>query len=215
MRSALLHSALSQYQRFTTALTSFSGVPALLLRLYLAPVLIQAGWNKYQAFDSTVAWFANPDWGLGLPAPVLLATLAIAAELLGGVLLLVGLATRLVCLPLIATMLTAIFSVHWPNGWLAIADNSSWLADGTLLHDERVQAAQEKLAAAKAILQQHADYDWLTSSGSLVILNNGIEFAATYLLMLLSLLCTGGGRYLSCDYWLKRRWCPQTEGQFS
>lgn len=211
MRSALFQSAWSRYQRFTAALTLFSGVPAFLLRLYLAPVLIQAGWNKYQAFDDTVAWFANPDWGLGLPAPVVLAVLAIAAELLGGLLLLAGLATRLVCLPLIATMLVAIFSVHWPNGWLAIADTSSWLADGTLLHDERVLAAREKLASAKAILQQYGDYDWLTSSGSLVILNNGIEFAATYLLMLLSLLFTGGGRYLSGDYWLKRQLCQAAD----
>jgi len=37
------------------------------------------------------------------------------------------------------------------------------------------------------------------------VLNNGIEFAATYLVMLLSLFFTGGGRLLSLDYWLQRQ----------
>lgn len=176
----------------------------LLLRLYLAPVLAQAGWQKYQHFAGTVAWFGNPDWGLGLPWPELMAVAAIAAELGGALLLLFGLFTRLVCLPLIVTMLVAIVAVHAPYGWLAVADANSWLADGTLLYNERVLAAPEKLAAANAILQQHGDYQWLTSSGKLVILNNGIEFASTYLLMLLSLLQLGGGRYFSLDYWLSR-----------
>ena len=31
---------------------------------------------------------------------------------------------------------------------------------------------------------------------------NGIEFAAIYSLMLISLLCFGGGKYLSLDYWV-------------
>ena len=31
---------------------------------------------------------------------------------------------------------------------------------------------------------------------------NGIEFAAIYALMLLTLLCFGGGKYLSLDYWV-------------
>lgn len=193
------------YQVVLQKLVYADGLPALLLRLYLAPVLLQAGWQKYQHFADTVSWFGDSDWGLGLPAPTLLAALAVAAELGGGVLLLLGLLTRLVCLPLLVTMLVAIFAVHWPNGWLAIADASSWLADGTIWHNAQVQAAPEKLAAAKHILQLHGNYDWLVSSGKLVILNNGIEFAATYFIMLLVLLFSGGGRYVSLDYWLARQ----------
>lgn len=196
------------YTQLQQALQRYLSVPGalvpLLLRLYLAPVLAQAGWQKYQHFADTVAWFGNSDWGLGLPWPALMAVAAIAAELSGALLLLLGLLTRLVCLPLIVTMLVAIVAVHAPYGWLAVADANSWLADGTLLYNERVLTAPEKLAAAKAILQEHGDYQWLTSSGKLVILNNGIEFASTYLLMLLSLLLLGGGRYFSLDYWLSR-----------
>ncbi|GAB2935087.1 HvfX family Cu-binding RiPP maturation protein [Rheinheimera gaetbuli] len=186
------HSAIARCQHL-------SGIAPLLLRLYLAPVLAQAGWNKYQHFDNTVAWFGNADWGLGLPVPALMAALAIAAELGGALLLLLGLFTRLASIPLMVTMLVAIFAVHWPNGWLAIADSSSWLAN------ERVLNSADKLDAAKSLLQQHGHYDWLTSNGNVVILNNGIEFATTYFVMLLSLFFTGAGRYTSMDYWLCRR----------
>ncbi len=184
----------------------FDFLPLLLLRLYLTPVLAQAGWNKYQHFDDTVAWFGNTEWGLGLPLPALLAALAVAAELGGSLLLLLGLLTRLAALALAVTMAVAALTVHAQNGWLAIADANSWLADGTLWSSERVQAAPEKLARARELLEQHGHYDWLTSSGELVVLNNGVEFAATYFLMLLVLLCFGGGRYVSLDHWLTSHW---------
>ncbi|MDX1539545.1 DoxX family protein [Arsukibacterium sp.] len=194
----------SFYQNLIRQLANISGLAPLLLRLIVAPVLIQAGWTKFSSFDSTVSWFGNSDWGLGLPLPALLVSLTIAAELVGGVLLLLGLLTRLVAIPLMITMLVAIFTVHLPYGWPAIADTSSWLADGTILLNERVMASGEKIEAARSLLQQHGNYEWLTSSGKLVILNNGIEFAAIYFAMLLSLLFTGGGRFVSLDYWLKR-----------
>jgi uncharacterized membrane protein YphA (DoxX/SURF4 family) len=192
------------YSRLLKGLRASEGLPLLLLRLYLTPVLLQAGWNKTLHFADTVAWFGDAEWGLGLPFPTLLAALAIAAEIGGSLLLLFGLLTRLAAFALSITMLVAILKVHAQNGWLAIADASSWLADGTLLHSERILAAPEKLQRARAILQEHGNYDWLTESGNLVVLNNGSEFAATYLLMLLCLLWFGGGRYLSLDFYLGR-----------
>ncbi|MEE9160771.1 MAG: AraC family transcriptional regulator, partial [Gammaproteobacteria bacterium] len=35
--------------------------------------------------------------------------------------------------------------------------------------------------------------------------NNGVEFAATYFIMLLALLVIGGGKYASLDYWLAKK----------
>lgn len=186
------------YQKTLQKLSHFDGLAPLALRIYLAPVLMQAGYNKLAHFEDTAAWFGNPDWGLGLPMPEVMTALAAGTEFVGGFLLLIGLATRLISLPLIVTMIVAAFAVHWQNGWLAIADGSSWLANDSVL------AAGEKLAAAKDILQQHGNYEWLTSSGNFVILNNGIEFAITYLLMLLVLLFMGGGRYVSVDYYIQR-----------
>lgn len=185
---------------------AFEGIAPLLLRLYLAPVMIQAGWNKYQGFEGIVDWFGNADYGLGLPFPMVMAFLATAVELLGGILLLVGLATRWISIPLMVTMLVAAFSVHWPNGWAAIADASSWMSDGTIMLNEAVINSPNKLAAAKEILQEHGNYEWLTSSGKFVVLNNGIEFAMTYFIMLLSLFFTGGGKYTSIDYFLAKKY---------
>ena len=44
-----------------------------------------------------------------------------------------------------------------------------------------------------------------------MILQNGIEFAFTYLLLLLSLLFTGGGRFLSLDYYLNKHFSQQAD----
>ena len=192
------------YQQIVARLQVADGIPLLLLRLYLAPAMIQAGWNKASSFDSIVDWFGNDDYGLGLPIPLVMAFLATAAELVGGVLLLLGALTRLVSIPLMVTMIVAMVSVHAKNGWLAIADASSWLADGTILLNENIMAAPEKLAAAKSLLQEHGHYDWLTSSGNFVVLNNGIEFAATYFIMLLVLFIYGGGRFFSVDYYVNK-----------
>ena len=117
--------------------------------------------------------------------------MAAYTEAIGALLLLLGLATRWISIPLIVTMLVAIFAVHWDSGWAAIADSSS-------------QEVAVRLGAAKDILREHGNYSWLTEKGSFVILNNGIEFAVTYLLMLFALLFTGGGRYVSVDYYLSR-----------
>ena len=192
------------YQQIVARLQVADGIPLLFLRLYLAPVMIQAGWNKASSFDSIVDWFGNDDYGLGLPMPLVMAFLATAAELVGGVLLLLGALTRLVSIPLMVTMIVAMVSVHAKNGWLAIADASSWLADGTILLNENIMAAPEKLAAAKSLLQEYGHYDWLTSSGNFVVLNNGIEFAATYFIMLLVLFIYGGGRFFSVDYYVNK-----------
>ena len=93
--------------------------------------------------------------------------------------------------------LVTIFLMHWEHGWLAISDASSWLAN------DRVMDAVAQKTRVIEILETHGQYDWLTKNGSITLLNNGIEFAVTYLIMLLSLVFTGGGRYTSVDYWLK------------
>ena len=182
-------------------------ISSLLLRLYLAPVFWIAGTNKLASFDSTVEWFGNSDWGLGLPMPWFMALLATATEIIGAVLLLLGLGTRYVTLPLMITMLVAAFTVHWQNGWQAVADSASAFASDKLgfLQLEDASGAVERLQRARTILQEHGNYDWLTETGSIVISNNGIEWAATYFLMLLALFVLGGGRYFSLDYWIDKK----------
>jgi putative oxidoreductase len=172
----------------------------LLLRLYLAPVLWMAGTQKFAHFSETAEWFGSSDAGLGLPIPYVLTFLVALFETLGAVFLLFGFATRLMSIPLMIIMLVAGFTVHWPNGWLAIASGSGIFAS------ERTMEASKRLEQAKEILQSQGDYAWLTEHGGFVVLNNGIEFAATYFLMLLCLFFLGGGRFVSADYWLVRRY---------
>jgi len=165
----------------------------LALRLYLAPAFWFAANNKWNPFDpnsslsSTAEWFGNPDWGLGLPFPELMAYLAWGAEYFGAIALVLGLALRWFAIPLMGTMIVAIFTVHWQNGWLAIAERTPQLEE------------------ARAILQEHGDYEWLTQPGSFAILNNGIEFATTYFIMLLALFFIGAGKYVSADYWIAKK----------
>ena len=182
----------SVHSAIFTRLQRFDGLAPLALRLYLVPVFWMAGTHKIAGIDQTIEWFGNPDWGLGLPFPTLLAYLAAYTEAIGALLLLLGLATRWISIPLIAIMLVAIFAVHWDNGWAAIADSGA-------------QEVAVRLGTAKEILQEHGNYAWLTEQGGFVVLNNGIELGVTYLVMLLSLLFTGGGRYVSVDYYLSRR----------
>ena len=167
------------------------GLAPLAIRLYLVPVFWMAGTQKIAGMENTIKWFGNPDWGLGLPFPTLLAHLAAYTEAIGALLLLLGLATRWISIPLMITMLVAIFAVHWDNGWAAIADSSA-------------QEVAVRLGAAKEILREHGNYSWLTEKGNFVVLNNGIEFGVTYFVMLLALLFTGGGRFTSVDYYLSR-----------
>ena len=169
------------------------GIAPLAIRLFLAPVILQSGWTKYVGFENTVSWFEH---SLKLPFPEFMTYLAVGTELVGGLLLIIGLGTRFISVPLMIVMLVAAFSVHWDNGWLALSDASSWLAN------DRVMAAVEKKQKVISILKEYGNYRWLTSSGPVTILNNGIEFSITYFLMLLSLFFTGGGRYTSIDYWL-------------
>ncbi|OHX35325.1 hypothetical protein BJL95_00595 [Methylomonas sp. LWB] len=172
----------------------------LLIRLYLAPVFWMAGTKKFANFTDTAAWFGNAEWGLGLPAPYVLVFLVAFVETFGALFLVFGFATRVISLPLSVIMVVAAVTAHWQNGWLAIATGSGLFAT------DRTVAAIERLDKAKEILQAQGDYAYLTEFGSLAMLNNGIEFAATYFVLLVALFFLGGGRYVSADYWLKRKY---------
>ncbi len=171
----------------------------LLLRAYLAPLFWTTGMTKLNSFESTVAWFGNPDWGLGLPFPELNAALAVGAEVGGAILLVLGLATRWACIPLMFTMVVAALTVHLKNGWQFIHDANS------AFPVEHIGEVAERLSRAKSILKEHGNYSWLTEYGNFVISNNGIELVVSYFIMLLALFFLGGGAYVSADYWIAKK----------
>ncbi len=216
------------YQCFITRLKYYDGIPALLLRLYLAPVFIMAGFSKTQLLNEEVtgfsaimadpniiAWFGNSDWGLGLPFPALLANLVILVEFFGGWLLLFGALTRLISIPLMFTMIVAATTVHADNGWFAITPTNSdisaarvatWLgfdsAEASLENSKETAIRLEKM---RELIEENGNTDWLYEKGNIVVLNNGIEFSTTYFIMLLALFFIGAGRYTSVDYFIAQR----------
>ena len=179
---------LTKLQEMLDATRKADFLGPLALRLYLVPVFWVAGTNKLDGFENVVNWFGNSDWGLGLPFPTLMASLAVGSEVIGAVALLIGLGVRWMSVPLMVTMLVAMFTTHWHNGWQAIADPMSPFAN------EKVGGAIDRLSKAKDLLKEHGNYDWLTETGNLVVSNNGIEWAATYFVMLLALFFTGAGK---------------------
>lgn len=181
----------------------------LLLRLYLAPIFIMAGWGKLVAIENTAYYFGEY---LGLPFPTFMALAAGLVEFLGGISLLLGFATRIMAFPLMVTMLVAAFAAHWQNGWHVLPESTltaPWEWRNDLIDD-----AQERKSKAISLLKEHGNYEWLTSAGSFTVLKNGIEFAATYFVMLLVLFFYGAGRWLSVDYWLGRKFGP-VEGELA
>jgi putative oxidoreductase len=95
---------------------------ALILRLALGLMFVAHGALKLFVFtpDGTVGYFAS----LGLPA--IFAYLTIAAELGGGVLLLLGVATRPVALALIPLLIGAGVLGHGGNGWVFSNQGGGW-----------------------------------------------------------------------------------------
>ncbi len=198
----------------------FDFTASLLIRIFLAPIFIKAGYGKLQlgaenvgfferftADPNVVAWFGNPDWGLGLPAPEFMAFMAGWTEFLGGWFLLFGILTRYIAIPLMFTMIVAAVTAHWSQGWHALPESK--LTVPWEWNTEAIVEANKRKELAVEILKEHSNYNWITEYGSITILKNGIEFAATYFIMLLALLFLGGGKYLSVDYWLARKFALQ------
>ncbi|MGB3828491.1 MAG: DoxX family protein [Ornithinimicrobium sp.] len=94
-----------------------SDLAPLALRLGLGIVFTVHGWQKLDGGPAT--GFGGMLTGLDVPAPEFTAWLVTIAELVGGILLLLGLLTRLATLPLIATMIGAILLVKTDVGIIA------------------------------------------------------------------------------------------------
>ncbi|MCB0317611.1 MAG: DoxX family protein [Bdellovibrionales bacterium] len=80
-----------------------------LIRLYWGYQFFLAGKGKFENFERTVGFFTN----LGIPMPELNVYLAAGTEMIGGLLLLVGLGARIVSLPLIFTMFIAYITADY------------------------------------------------------------------------------------------------------
>ncbi len=91
-------------------------VTALLARLLLAAIFINSAYGKITGWSGTIAYMSSQ----GLPAPQTLLPLAIVAEALGGLSLILGFKPRLGALALIAFLIPTTFIFH--DFWTYPAD---------------------------------------------------------------------------------------------
>jgi putative oxidoreductase len=77
-----------------------------LARVTVGLVFVATGWGKLHSIPDVTSFFTD----LGIPAPGFNARLTASTELFGGLLVLLGLGTRLASLPLAFTMVVAILT---------------------------------------------------------------------------------------------------------
>ena len=132
-------------------LKKFEFIGLFFIRIYLAYIFWIHGNSKLTEVEQFTSFLGSLD----IPFPDIVVWILITSELVGALLLLVGLFVRWVTLPLLTPMILAIFFVNWENGW---------------------------------------SYE-----------NNGVELLVTYSILLIVLLFSGAGKYLSLDYWVSSK----------
>lgn len=129
------------------------------IRVVTGIVFLLHGWTKVfvWGFEGTAAGFAQ----MGIPLPGVMGPFVGLLELLGGLALVAGLATRWISIPLAVTMVVAILQVHLaagffaPNGYefpltLLAGLTGLALAGGGALAVDNVLAARRAGSASRA-----------------------------------------------------------------
>ena len=92
-------------------LRDYAWLGPLLLRLVFGWFWLETGWAKLYNLEFFAGRFV--EWGI--PFPMLSATASGAVDLIGGALLILGLGTRLIAIPMIVNMLVALAVVVLPT----------------------------------------------------------------------------------------------------
>ncbi len=151
------------YERFVDVVSNVKSISLLFVRLIIAYNFYEPAMMKWSDMSSTAMWFES----MGIPFPTMQAYMAASTEMLGVVLLTLGLFTRVISVPLIIIMFVAIATVHGENGYAMI------------------QAGSEIVDA------------WVNgvkTPGTLVVLQNGFEMPLYYIIFLLVLVAEGSGK---------------------
>jgi putative oxidoreductase len=89
----------------------FSWLAPLVARVTVGWVFLWSGWGKLNDLPAVIENFV----GWGIPFPNIPAPFVSTIEFLGGLLLLLGLFTRLAAVPLIIVMVVAVLTAKWPE----------------------------------------------------------------------------------------------------
>lgn len=143
-------------QRALAITKALDGVGPLVARITLGVIFASSGLGKLQHLDKVTAFFTD----LGIPAPHFQAAFVGSVELFGGILLLVGLGSRICAMLLASTMVVAIITakradIHsftdflgleeWVYlvmlGWLVLAGPGRFAIDAILVKKMKLGAA--------------------------------------------------------------------------
>ncbi|HEY3841248.1 MAG TPA: DoxX family protein [Bryobacteraceae bacterium] len=102
----MMNSVEKYYQLLARASSSLETPFLMAVRLYWGWQFMQTGWGKLSDIGKVIQFFTS----LGIPAPVLNAYFVSALELGGGLLLILGLGSRLIALLLAIDMIVAYIS---------------------------------------------------------------------------------------------------------
>lgn len=106
---------IEKYNLIVKQIAKLKDLHLLAVRLILAYGFFNPALMKWQNLSSIIDWFRD----LGIPFPALNAYLSALTEMSGVILLTLGLANRIISIPLIFVMIVAIVTVHWENGFEA------------------------------------------------------------------------------------------------
>jgi putative oxidoreductase len=131
-------------------------------RITLGVLFVSTGWGKVHNLAKITAYFAE----LGIPFPGIQAPMVSFIELVGGALLVVGLASRFAALPLMGSMVVAILTAQRANVhglpdlfglvewtyfalllWVALAGPGKFSLDHLLFQRGRAQTPSAALLA--------------------------------------------------------------------
>jgi len=152
------------YKEFTRLSEYTHSLGLLFLRLIVAYTFFAPAMMKWNDIGAVAQWFG----AMGIPFPTLNAYMSATTEIVGVVLLTLGLFTRFISIPLIIIMFVAIATVHGVNGFAFVDEGTQFVnayVNGTLVE------------------------------GTMIKLNNGYELVLYYTLMLFVLLGQGGGKF--------------------
>ena len=103
------------YMEFSRLSEYGKSLALLFARIIVAYGFYEPAMMKWKDIGSVAEWFGS----MGIPFPTLNAYMAASTEVLGVVLLTLGLLTRAISIPLIVVMIVAIATVHLPHGFSA------------------------------------------------------------------------------------------------
>jgi putative oxidoreductase len=120
------------YSRFADYANKLRSPLLLLIRIYIGYQCINSGYAHITHFQNTVDAFKSWD----VPIPEFNVAMSAITEMIGGALLLIGLAARLISIPLIGNFLVAFFAVNLSDPHYRELLHNFWNNQDVLLKDD-------------------------------------------------------------------------------